>query len=162
MPHDLGRRLQAAVERESVALEAITEAEASRASSEQQGWSRKEELGHLLDSAANNHVRFVRACLEAPFEGPAYDQNGWVRVHAYNELGWATLVGFWRQYNSVLAHLVSEIPEQRLSTQCSIGSGQPVTLGFVIEDYILHMQHHLDHILNREKITQYPGAAIGV
>jgi hypothetical protein len=162
MPHDLGQRLQRAVERESAELDAIAEAAASNRPGKDSGWSRKEELGHLLDSAANNHVRFVRGSLEASFAGPTYDQNGWVRLHRYREVPWATLVAFWRQYNGLLAHLISQIPEERLSTQCLIGSSQPVTLGFLIEDYILHMQHHLDHILARENITEYPGAAIGV
>ena len=65
---------------------------------------------------------------------------------------------FWRQYNSLLVHLIARIPEDKLRTSCSIGSAAPVTLGFVIEDYILHMQHHLDHILDRERQTTYPGA----
>jgi hypothetical protein len=43
-----------------------------------------------------------------------------------------------------------------------IGDSAPVTLRFLIEDYVLHMQHHLDHILRRDNLTQYPGAALGV
>jgi len=58
--------------------------------------------------------------------------------------------------------LVKRIPESRLETPCVIGGSAPVTLRFLIEDYTLHMQHHLDHLLKREKITQYPGAALGV
>jgi hypothetical protein len=57
---------------------------------------------------------------------------------------------------------VKRIPEERLAASCVISEGAPVTLRFIIEDYILHMQHHLDHILGREKITQYPGAAAGI
>jgi hypothetical protein len=49
---------------------------------------------------------------------------------------------------------------QRLDAQCVIGANPPVTLGFVIEDYVLHMQHHLDHILGRDTVRQYPGAAL--
>ena len=54
-------------------------------------WSRKQELGHLVDSAANNHVRIVRAALEAEFRGAPYDQQGWVRTHGYQELPWPSL-----------------------------------------------------------------------
>jgi hypothetical protein len=57
---------------------------------------------------------------------------------------------------------VRRIPDEKLLTPCVVGESAPVTLKFLIEDYVLHMQHHLDHILEREKITTYPGAALGV
>ena len=125
-------------------------------------WSQKEELGHLIDSAVNNHVRFVRASLEPDFEGPGYDQDGWVKVHGYQEIPWSTLIELWRQHNSILVHMIGLIPEPGLEAECRIGGSQRVTLGFLIEDYILHMQHHLDHILRRETVTEYPGAKLGV
>ena len=75
---------------------------------------------------------------------------------------WSSMLERWRQHNELLVHVVKRIPEERLHRPCHIGSGDPVTLRFLIEDYVLHMQHHLDHILNREKLTQYPGAAAGI
>ena len=123
------------------------------------GWSRKEEVGHLIDSAVNNHIRFARASLDGEYSGPGYDQDAWVAAHGYHELPWPSLLDTWRYHNSLLVELVKRIPEDRLAAPCVIGGASPVTLRFVIEDYLLHMQHHLDHILSREKITQYPGAA---
>jgi hypothetical protein len=161
MAQVLGEALQNAIDREVPRLQAITDDAAVKPAGQRE-WSRKEELGHLIDSATNNHVRFVRGALEPEFRGPGYDQEGWVGLHGYNELPWVTLIDFWRRYNSLLAHLVARIPEDRLQTRCVVGTGAAVTLGFLIEDYILHMQHHLDHILGREEITQYPGAALGV
>ena len=99
------------------------------------------------------------AALQPELRGPGYEQDNWVRLHGYNELPWATLVGFWHDYNELLAHLVRRIPAEKMETPCTIGSGATVTLRFVIEDYILHMQHHLDHILRREIITPYPSMA---
>ena len=116
------------------------------------GWSPKEELGHLIDSAANNHQRFVRAALAAEFRGPGYAQTDWVKLHGYGELPWATLTGFWHQYNVLLARVVERISDEQLATPCVVGDGQPVTLGFLIQDYLRHMQHHLDHILGRERV----------
>ena len=104
----------------------------------------------------------MRGTRESGFHGPNYDQNGWVRSHSHNDIPWPALTGFWPRYNLLLAHLTGQIPEERLQAECSAGSGEPVVLGFLIEDYILHMQHHLDHILRRPVITQYPGAAVGV
>jgi len=161
MAHDLARALQQVIDREAPQLQAIPDEEAAKPVREGV-WSRKEELGHLIDSATNNRVRFVRGALEPELRGPGYDQEGWVRLHAYNHLPWATLVDFWRRYNLLLAHLVAQIPEERLGTPCVIGSSAPVTLRFLIEDYTLHMQHHLDHILGRAQVTAYPGAALGV
>ena len=123
-------------------------------------WSRKEELGHLIDSASNNHQRFIRAQHEPEYRGPGYAQDDWVRSHAYHDLPWTALVDLWQQYNWLLSEVVKRIPEDRLSNQCHIAAYPPFTLAWVIEDYILHMQHHLDHILRREVITQYPGASL--
>ena len=161
MPHDLAIALEQAIDRESAHLIRISEDDAGRKPSAP-AWSKKEELGHLIDSAANNHLRFVAGSLQAEFRGPSYDGNGWVDRHGYREMPWAHIVDFWQRYNRFLAGAIRRIPEDRLETSCTIGDGPAVTLRFLIEDYIAHMQHHLDHILQREKLTQYPGAALGV
>jgi hypothetical protein len=122
------------------------------------GWSPKEELGHLIDSAANNHIRFVLATLEPELRGPGYAQDDWVSLHGYQEMPWEEIVEVWFHYNALLARLVGRIPEEALTTTCFIGKSDPATLGFVIEDYVLHMRHHIDHLLGREKITEYPSA----
>ena len=160
MPQELANALQETIERETAPLCGITEKEAGMKPTPR-AWSKKEELGHLIDSASNNHVRFVHASLNE-FRGSGYEQDRWVDLHGYNEMPWSEIVGFWRQYNDFLAALVRRIPEGRLATPCVVGNSSPVTLRFLIEDYVLHMQHHLDHILQREKITAYPGAALGV
>ena len=152
---NLGIRLSQMVEREHAALLVLSDA-AIVGRQQAGGWSSKEELGHLIDSAANNHQRFVRAALENEYCGPGYAQDEWVRLNGYAELPWTELVEFWRRYNLLLAHLVARIPEERSGTMCTVGEGAPVTLEYLIDDYILHMQHHLDHILGRAVVTQYP------
>ena len=47
------------------------------------GWNAKQVLGHMIDSSLNNHQRFVRAALEEKYEGPTYEQQGWVEMHGY-------------------------------------------------------------------------------
>lgn len=120
------------------------------------GWSQREELGHLLDSAVNNHARIVRAALEPAYEGPGYEQEGWVAVHRYREIPWTELVELWRAHNRILLPLIAGIPEAKLATPCMVGSSPPVTLGFLIDDYVLHMQHHVDNVLRRVPATKYP------
>lgn len=160
MTFDLSKTLSDAlsgiVERERQALRAFPEDTASGRPGGEGTWSPKEELGHLIDSAANNHVRFVRAAIEPEFRGPTYAQDDWVRLHNYQNMPWLAIVAFWAEYNTFLASLVSHIPGNKLDTLCFIGAGDGVSLRFLIEDYMLHLQHHLDHLLQREHVTKYP------
>jgi DinB superfamily len=110
------------------------------------GWSRKQVMGHLIDSASNNHQRFVRAAQQAPLEFPGYDQEGNVRLQAPQEAEWALLVTLWATYNRYLAHVIARLPASKLETVCRIGSGEPVSLSFVATDYVAHMVHHLRQI----------------
>lgn len=160
MAHDLSTFLAETIARELPSLRTVTEERASMARAPGK-WSAKEELGHLIDSAANNHIRFVRGAIEAEFRGPGYSQNDWVRLHGYSNMQWETIINLWFQYNTLLVGLVDRIPEDRLKALCFIGTSPAVTLRFVIGDYILHMQHHIDQLLGREVITQYPGGVMG-
>jgi DinB superfamily len=110
------------------------------------GWSRKQVLGHLIDSASNNHQRFVRAVLQGCLEFPGYDQEGCVRIQAVQEMPWPSLIALWAGYNRYLAHIVAHLPENALQTECRIGSGEPVTLQFLAEDYVVHLRHHLEQM----------------
>jgi len=107
------------------------------------GWTRKQLAGHLLDSATNNRQRFVRAALDGVFAGPGYAQDGWVAAHGYARQTWQTLLEWWRVEHQILAAVVDEIPEERLGATCKVGSDAPVTLRFLIEDYIAHQKHHV-------------------
>jgi len=110
------------------------------------GWTRKQVLGHMLDSAANNHQRFVRAALEGHYAGPGYQQEGWVELHGYAELPWDTLLEMWVGTHGMLQRVVARIPEERFGAMCVVGEDAPVTLQFLIEDYIAHQRHHLEQI----------------
>ena len=110
------------------------------------GWSRKQVIGHLIDSASNNHQRFVRASLQSALEFPAYDQDGNVGVQAMQEADWAQLVTLWAAYNRYLAHVIAHLPLEKLETHCRIGSGEPVTLRFLATDYLRHLLHHLNQL----------------
>jgi hypothetical protein len=128
-------------------LSRITEAEvACRPAPEQ--WSKKEILGHLIDSAANNHQRFVRAVVHAADRFPAYDQEAWVRIQRYNETPWSRLVAFWTAYNMHLVHVIEGIPREAESCACHIGKPEPVPLGDVVRDYLCHLRHHLKDIVD--------------
>lgn len=145
MPMELGRIFQQRLTLAAQRLALIGEdrsAEAVRPG----GWLRKEVLGHLLDSAANNHQRFVRAALDGKYEGPSYEQEGWIRLNGYSELPWSALLDSWRDRNATLARIVTRIDEQRLQAPCKIGENPAVPLEFVIVDYLRHLDHHAAQI----------------
>jgi hypothetical protein len=112
-------------------------------------WSIKEIVGHLIDSAANNHQRFVRAPQADELAFPGYEQDTWVRAQEYQDRPWLELLEFWAQYNRQLAQTIRRIPQAALGVRCRIGRNEPVTLGFLVEDYLVHLQHHLKQIVQR-------------
>ncbi len=106
------------------------------------GWTRKQVLGHMLDSAANNRQRFVRAAIDGYYKGPGYAQQAWVDAHGYAEQEWETLIGWWVAEHEILASVVDRIPEERLEANCIVGDDTPVTLRFLIQDYLRHQRVH--------------------
>ena len=112
-------------------------------------WSRKQILGHLIDSASNNHQRFVRAQLQDELRWPGYDQPGCVRVQRYQDAKWKDLVGFWAAYNRFLAHVLAGVEQEKLRVPCWIGDSPVMTLEELAADYIKHLEHHLNQIRAR-------------
>ena len=142
---NLSAELVGIVEAAEGILRNVTEEE-SRAPILAGGWSRKQLLGHLIDSASNNHQRFVRAALQDSLEFPGYDQDGWQSVQAAQDVPWQTLLALWANYNRYLAHIITHLPAAKLDVPCRIGSNQPVTLRFLAVDYLSHLVHHLEQI----------------
>jgi hypothetical protein len=133
--------------------------ELSQISSAEGKWSPKEIIGHLIDSAANNHLRFVRAQLSDDLVFSGYEQEKWVRVQGYNQEPWPQLVQLWKHYNLHLLHLMSLVPEQartKLRTTHNldqiawqtVAASEPVTLEYFMRDYAAHMNNHLRQILD--------------
>lgn len=109
-------------------------------------WSKKEILGHLIDSATNNHHRFVRGQFENNPE-ISYDQNKWNEFSFYQEIDSRQIIKFWTQYNIQLLEIIKRIPKDRLNSQIRIGTSL-LTLEFLIIDYVDHLEHHLKQIIN--------------
>ena len=115
-------------------------------------WSRKELLGHLVDSAANNHARFMQAQIAAshPLKLQPYDQEAWVRLAGYQHLPAPELLTLWTSYNRLILHLLAQIPDSAMSTECFTINHNPVTLRWLIDDYALHLEHHVRQIIHDE------------
>lgn len=110
-------------------------------------WSKKQILGHLIDSAANNHQRFVRIQYE---DVPTirYEQNKWCELNHYQELEGEHVIKLWTLFNQHILEVVQFIPEENMVRKGNTGLEEPVTLGFLIDDYVDHLEHHLKQIVH--------------
>jgi len=142
--NEAAEHLRQAVSEYLPKLKALSETEAATRCGDK--WSPKELLGHLIDSASNNHQRFVRAQLVDKLVSPGYEQDAWVTVQKYQHRSWQDLLSFWEHCNRHLAHVIDAVPQGRLHTPCVIGDNAPVTLEFVMTDYVRHLRHHLEQI----------------
>ena len=112
-------------------------------------WSKKELLGHLVDSAANNHHRFIKAqFLPSPMFVEGYAQNDWVRIQNYNEKDTQQLVELWKVYNEHIIFIMQNTPDQNLDIKLKPEDAfeNADTLFFLMKDYVDHMDHHLKQI----------------
>lgn len=152
-----GELLRSVVEIATPRLQVITDDDSSTPPAPDK-WSPKEVLGHLIDSASNNHGRFVRAQSSDDLLVEGYEQEEWVRAQNYRSAAWLDLVTLWRSYNLHLAHVIEAIPEEQLTQPRhrhnlhqiawqAVPQDQPVTLDYFIRDYIGHMEHHLGQII---------------
>jgi hypothetical protein len=110
-------------------------------------WSKKEILGHLIDSAANNHQRFVRLQMTSRIDIPGYDGDEWVRLQRYQERPWFEIIDLWQMYNTQLAAVIRDADPKALRNIWHTPDGKDLDLEFIIRDYVVHMRHHLDQIL---------------
>jgi DinB family protein len=149
--------LRRTVDRASGRLLQYADAEAARRPGPGK-WSRKEIVGHLIDSACNNHGRFVRAQLQDELVFPGYDQDAWVRVQRYQDRPWADLVALWRTYNHQIAHVMATTdalqltrprPRHNLDELAwqTVSAADPTTLEYFMRDYVDHLNHHLRQAL---------------
>ncbi|MBB6502490.1 DinB family protein [Pedobacter cryoconitis] len=110
-------------------------------------WSKKEIIGHLIDSATYNHMRFVRGQFE---DTPkiVYDQNNCNRFNYYDKINGQQLISFWHIYNLQLIELIKQIPVDSLQRRCYGGGETSYSLEFIFNDYVEHLEHHLRQIVN--------------
>jgi hypothetical protein len=104
-------------------------------------WTLKEMIAHLVDSASNNHQRFVRLQLEAVLAFPAYDAEQWRAVTAIAAFDHATLVTLWKTYNLLLLHLIESVDPAGLRHVWR-REDQDLSLEFLIHDYFAHLELH--------------------
>lgn len=121
-------------------------------------WSPREIVGHLVDSASNNHQRFVRAAWQPNLVFSGYQQDGWVELQRYQEADWFDLVTLWSSFNRHLARVMSAVPDAvrtKVHTEHNLhdvafrapSAPEQATLAYFMADYVNHLDHHLRQIL---------------
>jgi len=100
----------------------------------------------LIDSASNNHQRFVRLEIDNEIELPKYKQDEWVAVQQWQQKSWEDIIALWKLYNEHILHIFQYVDESTLFNTITLGDGV-YTLQFLIDDYVKHMEHHLKQIL---------------
>jgi ADP-ribose pyrophosphatase YjhB (NUDIX family) len=150
-------RLRAVVDAAERALAGVSDAASARRPAPGK-WSPREVVGHLVDSAANNHGRFVRAQLQDDLVFPGYAQDAWVEVQGYASAPWRELVALWAAYNRHLARVMARVPEAaRVRPRARhnlhelawrpVPAHEPATLDYFMADYVGHLEHHLRQVL---------------
>lgn len=111
-------------------------------------WSAKEIIGHLIDSASNNHQRFIRLQLTERLTFPDYGQDNshWVRIQKYQSRSWTDLLDLWRHFNHHLAHVVRSVDPDSLSHVWQVEANIRVTLFDLMTDYVQHLKNHIVQI----------------
>ena len=119
-------------------------------------WSPRQVIGHLIDSASNNHQRFVRAQLQDDLVFPGYEQDAWVALQHYQDAPWDELVTLWRAFNLHLVRVMTVVPDEaRLGARArhslheigfAIPRDAPARLEDLMRDYVVHLVHHLRQI----------------
>jgi len=121
-------------------------------------WSKKEIIGHLIDSATNNHRRFIMANYKDDLIFEGYQQDDWVAIQNYQNREWIELGDFWATYNLHIAQVIDKIPskiKERIFSNHSfdqmawqtVPKSNPSSLDYFIKDYVGHLEHHTRQIL---------------
>jgi hypothetical protein len=140
-PAELSERLTVVLRNAMPWLVTLSEVEASVPEREGK-WSAKQLIGHLIDSAVNNLPRIVRMQIETGPNLSGYEQMEWVSLQHYSEREWSQVLALWFALNEHVAWTIGHVEKARLANRGVI-EGEPLTLGFLIADYIAHIEHHL-------------------
>ena len=115
-------------------------------------WSKKELIGHLIDSAQSNLRRFVVAQYE---ESPAinYNQDKWVTINNYQHEDVKDIIKLWYLLNRQIAFVLKNTSAEMSQRICITSASY--TIEWLAQDYIKHLTHHIHQVLNLEPIA-YP------
>lgn len=147
--------LQGIIENFTIKISAISEPEFS-AKPLARKWSRKEVLGHLIDSAENNLRRFICGQYEVPAPKIKYQQDFWVAANQYQHTPSKDVIENWRLINLKICRALQQMPIENYSKNCDFGDWKFLTLEWLAIDYVKHLKHHLNQIIPNSFDIVYP------
>lgn len=108
----------------------------------------KQLLGHLIDSASNNHQRMTRMQYNSHLIFPDYTQDNdrWIAIQDYQHADWKNLVLLWKSYNLHIMHVIKSMNKSMLNNHWIDFEGNQVSLLAMIEGYPLHLNLHMSEI----------------
>jgi len=110
-------------------------------------WSKKEILGHLVDSAIHNLVRFTEInYLEKPYCLRPYNQIDLVNLNKYQTINTNDLIQLWLSLNKQIIWVIKSLDEKALDYKVISSDHSIVNLRFLITDYVEHLEHHINQI----------------
>jgi hypothetical protein len=149
---ETAQNLRDVVNRMALVLKGLSEKEAAEKPSPEK-WCLKEIIGHLIDSANNNQMKFVKAIVSNSIDVAGYNQNEWVDIQNYRNYEWHQLLEFWVLFNLHMAHIIENVPVGALLNQLKVEGVGPFTLEFIMKDYVEHLKHHLNQALPQANLN---------
>lgn len=121
-------------------------------------WSKKEVIGHLIDSGQNNLRRFIVGQYESMPPKIVYEQDFWVQANNYQQMSGADVINLWRLVNNQIANVLSGMQKEFYFKTCDTAkSGEQLrTLEWLANDYIKHLKHHLNQVIQHSFDIVYP------
>jgi hypothetical protein len=110
-------------------------------------WSRKEVIGHLVDSAIHNLVRFTEIhYVEKPYRHRPYNQNDLVNLNQYQAKEINELTQLWFSLNKQILQIMKSVSEEALDYKIILSDNSVIDLRFMMTDYVEHLEHHINQI----------------
>ncbi|KIC02103.1 hypothetical protein OA88_10240 [Flavobacterium sp. JRM] len=110
-------------------------------------WSKKEILGHLVDSSIHNLVRFTEInYLPKPYNHRPYNQKDLVTINQYQTMEMEELIQLWYSINKQIIRLFKSVDEKALDYEILLSDGTMINLDFLMKDYVEHLEHHINQI----------------
>lgn len=112
-------------------------------------WSKKEVIGHLIDSAQNNLRRFIVGQYEPQPPNIVYDQDFWVNSNGYQNMKKEEVITLWKLINERICDVLTNMPAQNYGKEANTGKTEVklYSLQWLAEDYIRHMKHHFNQVI---------------
>ena len=151
------QELQQIVNKFTESIGSLTEKEFSQKPRSDK-WSKKEVVGHLVDSAQNNLRRFICGQYETTPPHIIYEQEFWVRANGYGNMSSQDVIQLWRLINLQICTVIRSMPAANRTRLCNTGkeSESLHTLEWLASDYVKHLKHHLNQVISGSFNITYP------